>query len=858
MRSLLLLAQQQQAPAEAIGLLTRLLDISLNLRWTWSHTGDSFWYTLDPEIWEQTNNPNTIIENLSFNKLQELATNDEFMRRLQELDEANEKYYEAKTWGQAMQLKERLGCVAYFSMEFGIGVALPLYAGGLGILAGDYLKAASDRDVPMVGVSLLYQEGYFRQMIDANGWQQEVYAHNDSLSIPARPVLSKEGGWLHVDVELPGRTVYLRVWQAQVGRVALYLLDSNIGRNSASDQGITSQLYGGTDELRLMQEIVLGVGGWRVLEALELDVSICHLNEGHAAFAALERAYWYMKKHDMSLPEALWTTRPSNVFTTHTPVDGAFDRFHRDLLMQYGRTLFSESHLDHHVDAMWELGQRPDHGDPDHFNMTYLALRTCGVANGVSELHGEVSRKLFKPLYPDWPTSEVPITYVTNGIHVASWESRWADKVWDKACGKERWRVEVEDVTQSIMNISDEEVWNLCGEGRADLVHNARSRLHRQLGARGADADTLKHAENVLDPNILTLGMARRFTQYKRNNLLLADPDRLARLLKNTRRPVQIVVAGKAHPRDELGKGMLQEWARFVERPEVAGKVVLLTDYDIELGRDMVQGVDLWVNTPRRPWEACGTSGMKVLVNGGLNLSTVDGWWAEAYSSDFGWAVGDDQDLPEAEQDARDAEQTYRLLEEEIVPMFYDRDSAGVPREWVRRVRASMAVLTPQFSANRMLRDYTEKLYLPCVEAFKERSANNAELGRRMPEWFAMLTDHWDQLHWGQLSYERSGKAMIISVQLYLGDITDDAVEVQLFADATGGEPLISQPMTRSAEIPGAVNGHVYQVELTTRRSPSDFTPRVVPYFPTANMPLELPLISWWSGEAIKEVKKSG
>ncbi|MGI9285474.1 MAG: alpha-glucan family phosphorylase, partial [Pseudomonadales bacterium] len=574
MRSLYMLARQQDLPPEVTQLLSRLLDIALDVRWTWSHSGDSFWRMLDTDVWELTHNPNSILQNLSVNKLRELAVNTEFQRQLDAMDALRNEYLQYESWGDSMRLKERLGCIAYFTMEVGLGAALPLYAGGLGILAGDYLKAARDRGVPVVGVSLLYRQGYFRQVIDSDGWQQEIYAYNDSLNLPVKAVLGKDGSWLRVGVALPGRTVYLRVWQATIGRVTLYLLDSNIGLNSPSDQGITAQLYGGTKEMRLIQEIVLGVGGWRVLDSLGLDVSICHLNEGHAAFVTLERARCFMKKHRLTFPQALWATRASNVFTTHTPVAGAFDKFNRDLLTQYGQPLLEDVGLEVDLEQMWDLGQSPDGRDSEHFNMAYLALRTCAVANGVSQLHGNVSRELFKPLFPHWPSAEIPISHVTNGIHVPSWDSRWADKTWTNACGKERWRTESNNLTQAIVQLSDEEVWALCGKERTALVYHSRTRLRRQFAARGADPERMQRADVVLDPNILTLGMARRFTDYKRNNLLLRDPERLLRLLLNPDHPVQIVVAGKAHPQDTQGKRLLQQWARFVNRPEVDGRAV--------------------------------------------------------------------------------------------------------------------------------------------------------------------------------------------------------------------------------------------------------------------------------------------
>jgi len=826
-------------------LANAIADLATDLRWTWSHAGDAVWKTMDPLIWEQTENPFVVLQNLSQQRLQELDKDERFKQQLTRLADRHKTYCECPAWFGETHADADLKGVAYFSMEFGLADALPLYAGGLGVLAGDYLKGTSDLGVPVVGVGLLYQEGYFRQVLDHDGWQVEVYPNNDSNSLPIRPVRSHNGAWLHVSLEFPGRRLRLRVWEARVGRVSLYLLDSNDPLNSPTDRGITSQLYGGGHEMRLIQEIALGIGGWRVIEALGLEIDICHLNEGHAAFVTLERARSFMKNHNVDFWTALWATRVGNVFTTHTPVAAAFDTFAFGLLAKYGHDY--ARHIGLEADELMALGRRnsADNGEP--FNMAYLAARTCGWINGVSELHGAVSRRIFRDLYPRWPEAELPITHITNGVHVPSWDSPWADEIWTEACGKQRWLGSPEPLADAIAKLDDEKVWTLCGQERADLVGHARRRLARQLGQRGADPAIIARAQEILDPNVLTLGLARRFTEYKRPNLLLHDPARLAQLLTNPERPLQLIVAGKAHPADDPGKRLVQQWARFVQRPDVRAHAVFLEDYDIALAQEIVQGVDVWLNTPRRPWEACGTSGMKVLANGGLNVSELDGWWAEAYSSDVGWALGDGQEHAEPHWDAVEAEQLYRLLEEDIVPAFYDRDTEGLPRAWIARMRASMSRLAPQFSTSRMVREYVEQIYLPAANAFRRRSANRGQCAAELRSWELELAHHWQDLHWGNIDVRQQTEGWSVEVQVYLGEVDPDDVQVQLYAEPSHPDEQACYTMERGANIPGAVNGYRYAATIATQRPASDFTPRIIAHHPHARVPGENHHILWWS-----------
>lgn len=836
-------------PAELAELVDRLTDLAVDLRWTWSHEADVMWKYIDPDGWGLTNNPYEVLQNLTQSRLTALREDDVFMRYLAELSEARKAYHDSPGWYAETYAGRDTSRVAYFSMEFGLGEALPLYAGGLGVLAGDFLKASSDLGVPVVGIGLLYQEGYFRQMIDANGWQQEVYPYNDSASMPVRPVQGADGAWLTVPIHLPGRVMRLRVWLAQVGRVPLYLLDSNDPLNAPGDRGITGKLYGGGKEQRLIQEFALGIGGWRLIEALELPVEVCHLNEGHAAFVTLERALSFMRLNHCDFHTAIWATRVGNIFTTHTPVPAGFDRFDATLLEKYGRHYAEQFGVDR--ETLVALGREQLSDSGESFNMACLALRNCARYNGVSRLHGRVSRDMFKGLYPGWPVAEVPIGYLTNGVHVPSWDSPWADELWTRAAGKERWRGDLEPLSEAIESLDDEMLWGFTCEERRDLVEYARRRLVRQLEQRGEEPQVVEQYRNVLDPNVLTIGFARRFTEYKRPNLLLSDPERLVRLLTNAERPVQIIVAGKAHPADEQGKRLLQQWVRFVQQPAVRPHAVYLEDYDIALAQQLVQGVDVWINTPRRPWEACGTSGMKVLNNGGLNLSVLDGWWAEAYAPEFGWAIGNSDERMEPKWDAVEADELFRLLEQEVVPAFYRRDEAGIPRQWVACMRASMSQLAPRYSANRMVRDYVEEYYLPAARDYRARAADNGALASELRQWALQLEAHWHELHLGNLRIEALPQGWRFELQAYLGNLSPEAVAVQLYADPRdeGDQPWY-EPMRRVGEIPGAINGYRYAIEVTGERDYRDFTPRMTPGHPAARVPAEASHILWWSGQA--------
>ena len=823
--------------------LEGLADLALDLRWTWSRAADRLWEMLDPEAWERTENPYFILQSVSRARLQEAAANSEFIDEVRRCLEQREQSLQDAGWWGGRRTGEVNG-VAYFSMEFGLGEALPIYSGGLGILAGDYLKAASDLGVPVIGIGLLYQQGYFRQILHPDGRQVETFPYNDPMTLPVMPVQNREGGWLRIRLELPGRSIILRVWQARIGKITLFLLDSNDPMNQPPDRGATALLYPADVRPRLTQEIILGVGGWRVLEELGFDVEICHLNEGHAAFAVLARAESFMRQTGQPFPVALRATRVGNVFTTHTPIEAAFDRFPADLIRPYAMS-FAER-LQMPLDDLLALGRRDSNNRDEPFNMAYMALRGSGVVNGVSALHGAVSRGIFQVLFPDWPQLEVPIGHVTNGVHMPSWDSEDAEALWTRTCGTDCWLRPVEEVSTLIERLNLTDLWSFRAVQRQALIRYARRRLVRQMQERGADPAHIDQAAHVLDPNTLTLGFARRFAEYKRPNLLLQDPDRLARILCHRERPVQLIVAGKAHPHDDEGKAMVHAMTQFAGRADVWDRVVFLEDYDMALAQCLVAGIDVWVNTPRRPWEACGTSGMKVLVNGGLNLSELDGWWAEAYAPELGWALGDGQEHHDPGYDAAEATSLYEILEHQVIPQFYERDSGGIPQAWLKRIRTSMARLTSRFSSHRMVREYVETLYLPTARAWRKRRADQSKLAAAVEAWHARVREGWRGLRFGHVQVTKAGPSWLFEVQAYLGDLEPALVQVEVYADPlTESDHPTRIVMHERDVIAGVVNGYVFRAECPATRPAEHYTPRIVPFHPEATVPVEAAEILW-------------
>jgi len=825
--------------------LAALTELAMDLRWSWNHCADELWRRLDPALWALTNHPNVVLQTVSREKIASVLADPDYCQLLDRLIQEKRQVAATPAWFQQKHPQAPLTCVAYFCMEFMLSEALPIYSGGLGNVAGDQLKAASDLGVPVIGVGLLYQHGYFRQVIDRDGSQQALYLHNEPGQLPISPVRKSNGDWLRLEIVLPGYSIWLRAWQVQVGRTKLYLLDTNDAANTPIHRGITGELYGGDSELRLKQEMVLGIGGWRLLTALGIKPDVCHLNEGHAAFALLERARNFMQDSGQPFAIALAATRAGNLFTTHTAVAAGFDLFSPAVMEQYlGR--YAREKLGLSVRELLALGRRNPDDTSEPFNMANLAMRGSGAVNGVSQLHGRVSRHLFSPLFPRRPEDEVPVSHVTNGVHMPTWDSAAADEIWTEACGKGRWLGTSATLDADIRRVSDEKLWALRTTSRKSLVEYARESVGRQMAVGGAGPEAITRTQARLNPGVLTLGFARRFASYKRPNLLLHDPDRLLRILKNPQRPTQLIIAGKAHPADQAGQALIQEWTHFIRRSDANPPVIFLADYDMLLAERLVQGVDVWINTPRRPWEACGTSGMKVLVNGGINLSELDGWWAEAYMPDIGWALGDGQEHgDDPAWDAAEAEALYERLEQEVVPEFYARNDQGMPIAWLARIRESMARLTPRFSASRTVREYTEQHYLPAATAYRTRAANKGAAARKLVDWHNELATKWGGLRFCKLNVDTKGEQHIITVEVSIKDINPDTIRVEVYADAQKGGRAVRLEMTHLRQLPGEVGGYLFSATVPSSRPAGDYTARIAPRCDGLVVPLEADLILW-------------
>ena len=821
-----------------------LIGLALDLRWSWNHAADDIWCELDQALWEMTHNPWVTLMTVSRERLKQRLADPAFRDKVNLLLQEKEAAENSSSWFQQKYPDSPLKTVAYFSMEYMLSEALPIYVGGLGNVAGDQLKSAADLGVPVTAIGLLYQQGYFRQAIDRNGDQQALFPYNDPMQLPISPLRLPNGEWLRVKVGLSDYPVWLRAWQVQVGRTRLLLLDSNDPANIPIYRGITSEVYGGGEDLRIKQEVILGIGGWRLLRALGIQPEVCHMNEGHAAFLVLERAGDLMKETGIPFEEALAVTRAGNLFTTHTAVAAGFDHFSPALIARYlGAYAWDQLHLD--FNSLMALGrENPDNGG-EGFNMAWLAVHGSGAVNGVSRLHGTVSRQLFQPLFQRWPRIEVPIGSVTNGVHVPSWDSAYADEVWTRACGKDPWKGDLEGHAEKIGSIPDEFLWKMRNLSRDNLVRYTRELFARQMAIAGHLPDFVETAKHIFNPAALTIGFARRFVPYKRPYLLLHDEQRLIRILTNPERPVQLILAGKTSPYDESGRSLIREWVQFIQNHNLYNHVVFLSDYDMLLAEHLVQGVDVWLNTPRRPWEASGTSGMKVLVNGGINLSELDGWWAEAYTPEVGWALGDGQEHgDDPAWDAVEAEALYNILEQQLIPEFYTRNEHGIPTNWVQRMRKSMSTLTPEYSANRTVREYTEKYYLPAAANYLQRVADKGAAGSRIVAARLELKNKWAGLRLGDLGSQHVGNGYQFRIPVSLNGIDPAKVAVELYADSrTGGEA--EKIRMRREEGAAADGSAVYEATVKTDRSPSDYTVRIIPNYEGISFPLEDTLIHW-------------
>ncbi|MFM2154061.1 MAG: Maltodextrin phosphorylase, partial [Pseudomonadota bacterium] len=740
--------------------------------------------------------------------------------------------------------------IAYFSAEFGLTEAVPIYSGGLGVLAGDHLKSASDLGLPLVAVGLLYHEA-FHQYINADGWQQEVHPRTELSQLPIERQLHADGTPVRVEVELPGRTLFAHVWRLEVGRVPLLLLDAQLPENAGEDQRITDRLYGGDLDMRIRQELLLGIGGLRALEALGLRPAVCHMNEGHSAFLALERVRLLMQERGLAFREARELAAAGSVFTTHTPVPAGNDRFPPEMVDRYLGDWYARLGLTR--DAFLGLGRETPSDHEEHFCMTVLALKLAAKANGVAKLHGEVSRQMWKRVFPEVPTHEVPIGSVTNGVHQRSFLSPDMRRLFDSHLGP-KWVSDPDDPAtwERLDRVPPEELWRAHERGRERVVAFARRRLAAQLQRRGAGAREVAAAAEVLDPKALTIGFARRFATYKRAALITRDAERLSRLLNDADRPVQILFSGKAHQKDDPGKELIRKIVQLAGRPEFRHRIVFLEDYDLNVARHLVQGVDIWLNTPLRPLEASGTSGMKAVVNGAIHVSVLDGWWAEGYDPSVGWAIGEAEEYADRDLAERmEADMLYHLLEHEIVPRFYDRGRDGLPREWVALMKSSMRKLAPFFNTHRMVREYFETSYRPAVTRLGALSAGNDERARRLAAWKERVSGEWGHVSVRAVDGDGRditvGEPLRVTARVELGGLTPDDVAVQLFhgpvnpdGALVGGEGHDLAPNGRD----GAVWS--FEGSLRTRHSGRyGWAVRIVPRHPDLATPFDFVPVKW-------------
>jgi len=838
--------------------LERLEELAYNLRWSWDHETILLFRRLDPDLWTETGrNPVWMLGRISQERLQEASEDAAFMAQFQRVCDDFDAYMnDKKTWFKTTykNLKPK-PLIAYFSMEFGLTESFQNYSGGLGILSGDHLKSASDMDVPLVGVGLLYQEGYFRQYLNADGFQQESYPYNDFANLPLRRV-QKNGDPLIISVPLPGRELHAAVWKLNVGRIQLYLLDTNIEENSRDeDRNLTDRLYGGDRRTRIRQEILMGIGGIRMLDELDMRPNVLHMNEGHSAFLALERIRQLMSEENVDFRTAKEIAGGSMVFTTHTPVPAGLERFGFDLIDEHLTEYFQEMGLSR--EEFLDLGREFVYGK-DMFSMPVMAERMSNKANGVAQLHGVVSRKMWQWDYEGFPSEEIPIGAVTNGIHLMTWLSREMAGLFDRYLDPE-WRIDDSDpeVWEGIKDIPDSELWRTHERRRERLVGFVRRHLRWQLERRGVSQAELEAADEVLNPEALTIGFARRFATYKRATLFMRDVERLSKIVNDPERPVQFLFAGKAHPHDTPGKELIREIDRLSRTPEFRNRLVFLEDYDMYVARYLYQGVDVWLNNPRRPKEASGTSGMKVLANGGLNFSILDGWWAEGYDPSVGWAIGNGEEYSEDEwemQDQIESEALYNVLENDIVPLFYDRRRDNLPRRWISKVKTSMTQLTPFFNTHRMVREYTDEYYIPTFKRV-EALSNPLDNGKALVEWTAKVRANWDNVGVGAIDIKRNevkvGSSTTVTAKVYLNDLTPDDVIVQVYygqLDARGeiieedGETMDMKP-PKEAEDDGA---YLFSARLAYDTSGErGLSVRILPNHEHLDSPFQLGLIKW-------------
>ncbi|MCF7929833.1 MAG: alpha-glucan family phosphorylase [Spirochaetales bacterium] len=831
--------------------LKPLEEIANNLWLSWNYDAISLFIRLDYDAWlHSEQNPAKLLGMVSQERLEEMAGDDSYLAAVGRVYEQFQNYLNRETWYQG----DHKEVIAYFSMEYGLDVSLPIYSGGLGILSGDHMKTSSDLGLPLVGVGLLYRQGYFQQYLNADGYQQESYPENDWYTMPVRLLRAESEEPYKISVEMADQTVIAQLWEARVGRSSLYLLDTNIDENTPENREITATLYGGNKETRIKQEILLGIGGIRALEALDMRPAATHMNEGHSAFLAIERIRVLMREQKMSFSEASQAVWPTNIFTTHTPVPAGNERFDIDLTKHYFGRVAQE------LGISWEdflaLG-RENPADPhEPFCMTVLALKLSAYNNAVSLLHGHVSRDMWKQIWHGLPISEIPISAITNGVHPRTWISHSMLDLIDRYFGP-RFQEEPTkfDVWDRMSRISDEELWRTHERRRERMVAFVRDRLKTQLTSRGATDSQVSHAEDVLSPYTLTISFARRFATYKRATLLFRDPDRLIKLLSDPERPIQLIFAGKAHPHDKPGKELIRDIIHFAAQPEVRSRIVFLENYDMTMSRYLISGSDLWMNTPRRPLEASGTSGMKAAINGVLNVSVLDGWWDEAYTPEIGWAIGSGEEYEDHElHDEIESKALYNLLEQEIIPAFYNRGRDNLPREWISRMKSSISNVGKQFSSTRMLMEYSQRFYFPALENARRLHEVDYKSARELSSYFETVRSQWNEFEVVSVSSSKDalitiGDKLDVGAQIRLPGVKPDQVSVELYYGRliTSAGSQIQEPERVEMELKSSSGDlHEFTVTITCRITGKiGYSVRILPKHPALVHPFVPGLIKW-------------
>jgi starch phosphorylase len=815
-----------------------LRELAHNLWWTWNPTATDLFRRLDVDLWRRVgHNPVALLSQVSQQRLEQVAKDDGYIAQLARVMDSFFVYLNGRTWFDTQHAPDKDMQVAYFSAEFGLHESMPIYSGGLGVLAGDHLKSASDLGIPLVAVGLAYNQGYFRQQLTEDGWQLESYPAHDLHQWCATPLNDAQGSQVKISLPLGSHAIVAALWEVRVGRVHLYLLDADLPENPPELRAVTQRLYGGDRTMRIRQEILLGIGGLRALRTVGISPSVCHMNEGHAAFLALERIRTAMREQHLSYREAREASFGGNIFSTHTPVPAGIDRFDPRLVEQHLGWLASELGIG--TKELLALGREHADGHEEEFCMPLLALRLSYRSNGVSKLHGEVARGMWQGYWPGIPREEVPILHITNGIHTRTWTAPTLSDLFDQYLGH-GWPEAPEDspIWDRVDEIPDAELWRVHVRRREWMINAIRRRLRDQLKGRGAPPAEVKTAEEVLDPEALTIGFARRFAPYKRATLIFRNLERLTAMVANKQRPVQFVFAGKAHPNDGAGKELIKHIAVICARPEFRRRIVFLENYDMSLARVLVQGVDVWLNNPLRLHEASGTSGMKVPANGGINLSCLDGWWPEAYNGENGWAIGDGrvyEDL--AYQDHVESESLYNLLEREIVPLFYERNDDNLPRRWVRRMKESIRTIVPRFNTNRMLRDYTEKMYLPAMRRVRRVWADDFALAKLLAGWKDRLRAHWHDVRVADVQAPgqqvlKVGEELHLSARVHLGAIPPEDVAVEAYYGPVtpDGEIEAGQAVRLSFARAGTDGDHWFEGAVPCRSSGRNgYAIRVVP-----------------------------